>query len=157
MRLHVRTIILLVFLLLLLIFAGINWAAFTESTTLSLLVTSFTAPIGLLMLGVVGFFAVLYVVFLGQIKTKSLLEASRSSKQLEKARALAEKAESSRFAELHQLLETELTEIKSLQREMLTQSETAAVDLAETVLGETEDLARRLDEVEGGADPHRGG
>ena len=149
MRLPVRTVVLLVLLLFLGLFAVINWGAFSAPAELSLLVTSITAPVGVIMLGVVGAMSVLYLAFLAQTETKNLLEASKANKQLEKARALAEKAEASRFSELQELLTGELTEIKEMQKELLAQSEAAAVDLAETVLGETEELAKRIDEVEG--------
>ena len=64
-------------------------------------------------------------------------------------RALADKAEASRFQQLDDFLREELSEIRRLQREQLEQSEVAAVDLATTVLGETSVLERRLDDVEG--------
>ena len=148
MKLHVRTIVLLVLFALLALFAGINWSAFTAPADLNLLVTRVSAPVGVVMLAVVAALGALYVIFLAQLETKSLLETSRTRKQLEKAQSLAEKAEASRFNELMVYLEEELPAIRRMQEELLTQSETAAVDLAETVLSETEVLDKRLKDVE---------
>ncbi|NNM34158.1 MAG: hypothetical protein HKO53_13875 [Gemmatimonadetes bacterium] len=76
---------------------------------------------------------------MAKYQTQVLLERAHAAKDLDKARALAEKAEESRFEELKDLLVPELAEIRNAQSEMLEQSERAAVDLAETVLGQTGD------------------
>ena len=47
---RIRTIILLIALCAIAAFAALNWGAFTTPTTLSLGVTDFQAPLGLVML-----------------------------------------------------------------------------------------------------------
>jgi uncharacterized membrane protein YcjF (UPF0283 family) len=148
MKLHLRTITLLVALALLAAFAGLNWDAFTAPQELSLLFTTVVAPVGMVMLGVVVVLTAFYAVMMTRYRLQVALESGRAAKELEKTRALADSAEESRFQELHDYLRGELGEIRQLQQEQLEQSELAAVGLAETVLGETTGLERRLEHVE---------
>lgn len=148
MKIHMRNVLLGILLLLVLVFAGLNWSSFSEPTTLSLLVTTIVAPIGLMMLGVVVFLTLFYAVVMAHFHTTLMLETGRAAKELEKVRALADRAEESRFQELREYLEAELMEIRRLQDQQIQQAEAAAVDLAETVLGETAGLERRLQNVE---------
>lgn len=141
MKLELRTVVLLIASLLLLVFAGLNWAAFTEPTDLRLAFTTIRAPLGLTMLAVVGFLTLFYGLVMAKYQTQVLLERAHAAKDLDKARALAEKAEVSRFQELREFLGQELGEIRKAQTEILEQSERAAVDLAETVLDRTSERA----------------
>lgn len=113
----IRTLILLAILTVIIIFAALNWGAFTENTTLSLGVTSIQAPLGLIMLGLVAFVTVLFLVFLIYLQTTFLLEARRHTRELEASRKLADQAELSRFTELHGFIEAELQKIAGTNSE----------------------------------------
>ncbi|MGH2626316.1 MAG: hypothetical protein ACRDHY_06645 [Anaerolineales bacterium] len=108
-----RTLLLLVILVAVGIFAALNWVAFTTPTPLHLVFTRVEAPVGIIMLVVTATVSMLYVVFLGWLETSALLEARRYARELHTQRQLAERAEASRFAELKQTLETELGELRA--------------------------------------------
>ncbi len=106
-----RTIIVIALLILVGLFAAANWAAFTTPVTLSFIVGSVVAPLGLLMLGVVGVLAVVFMLFLGKAETIALLEARKQHKELEKARKLADDEEASRLSDLIRLIDTRFDEL----------------------------------------------
>ena len=56
---------------MLVVFAGLNWAAFTESKNINLLFYETQGPLGVVTLGVVGLLSVVYGVALGQIQTSA--------------------------------------------------------------------------------------
>jgi len=58
----IRALVFTVILVLVGLFALINWTAFAALTPLSLGYTTVQAPLGLIMLGVLVFFAVLFMV-----------------------------------------------------------------------------------------------
>ena len=92
-------------------FAAVNWNAFTTQATLSLGVASIQAPLGLVMLGVIAFLTALFLVFVLYLQANLLLDARRHAKDLRANRELADKAEASRFTELHAFLEAELRKL----------------------------------------------
>lgn len=89
-------------------FAALNWPAFTQVTTLSLGFASVTAPLGLIMLGMLVAVSVLFLAYLVSLQTSVLLETRRHARELQAHRALADQAEASRFTELRKFIETEL-------------------------------------------------
>jgi hypothetical protein len=108
-----RTVLLLVLLAVLLIFAGLNWAAFMAPTTLSLGVAKVEAPLGLIMLGLIALLTVFFLAYVVYLQGTVLLEARRHAKALQAQRELADQAEASRFTELRTYLETRLTELEN--------------------------------------------
>lgn len=109
----VRTLTLTAVLFLLVVFAAINWEAFTASYELSFLFGSIYLPLGVFMLGIVAVLGVVFLLFLAKAETLALIEAHRQSKELEKARKLADDQEVSRFNELRQLIEDRFDEIEA--------------------------------------------
>ena len=95
-----RAISFFVVLLLIGLFAALNWGAFLVATPLSLGVTTVQAPLGLIMLGLVAFLCVLFTVWVIALQANALLEARRQTKALQAQRDLADSAEASRFTEL---------------------------------------------------------
>jgi hypothetical protein len=148
MKIQARNLALLIVLVFLALFAGLNWASFAEPTDLRLLVTTVAVPLGVVMLVVVAALTAFYGFSMARYQVQLAVERSRAAKELEKVRALADKAEESRFEKLGAYLREELGEIRRLQQEQLEQSEAAAVDLAATVLEETTGIERRLGHVE---------
>jgi hypothetical protein len=106
-----RTLFLLAVLTSIAAFAAVNWNAFTTQATLSLGVASIQAPLGLVMLGVIAFLTALFLVFVLYLQANLLLDARRHAKDLRANRELADKAEASRFTELHAFLEAELRKL----------------------------------------------
>ena len=112
---NIRSLTILVLLALLAVFAVVNWGTFISPTELSLVFTRVEAPLGLIML---GFTALLTVVFLGYVMfvQMSALSASRKhSEELRHQRELADRAEASRFTELRQFLVGELEGLRQSQ------------------------------------------
>lgn len=104
----IRTLFLLAVLTTLAAFAALNWNAFNAPAQLSLGVTSVTAPLGLVMLGLTVLLTALFLVFILYLQASVLLDTRRHTKELRANRELADKAEASRFTELHAFLDTEL-------------------------------------------------
>lgn len=144
---NVRSLFILVLLALLAVFAVVNWAIFITPTRLSLVFTSVEAPLGLVML---GFTALLTIVFLGYImyvQVTALSASRRHTEELRGQRELADKAESSRFTELRQYLEQELEALRRSQRESegrLKDELTAATNTLSACVGEVDDKLDRI-------------
>lgn len=108
---RIRTLILLIALGVIAIFAALNWNAFTTSTTLSLGITDFQAPLGLIMLIAIAVLTALFLVFIITLQTTVLLETRRQTRELQTARTLAEQAEASRYTELRLYIDGELQKL----------------------------------------------
>lgn len=117
------------FLLLLLIglFALLNWGAFTALTPLSLVVTTVQAPLGVVMLGLVAFLCVLFTVWVVALQGGALRDARRQTRELQAQRELADTAEASRFTELRTEL---MARLERLQQESRLATEQASNALA---------------------------
>jgi uncharacterized integral membrane protein len=103
-----RTLMLLLLLALLVLFAAINWQAFVAPTTLSLIVTQFQAPLGVIMLGFTTAIVAAFLVYIVYMQTGVVLELRRQARALDAQRELADRAEASRFTELREYLSREL-------------------------------------------------
>lgn len=102
---RVRTIVLIVFIVLVAGFVALNVDEFTRTSVLSLGFTTVQVSLGLIMLTLL---VVATVVFLGStllIQSANLLETRKYARELNVQRDLADKAEASRFTELRQYLE----------------------------------------------------
>ena len=106
-----RTIFLLLILGTIAAFSLLNWNVFITPTTLSLGITEVQAPLGVVMLGVVGFLTVFFLVFVVYMQASAIFDSRRHAQELQVNRELADKAEASRFTELHNFLETELQKL----------------------------------------------
>ena len=163
-----RTLLLLLLLLAITLFVALNWPVIIAPTTLSLLVTTVEAPLGLIMLGMMLLLTGAFVVFAGVHQTAILLEARQQAKELQAQRKLADQAEASRISELHQLLTATLQKMDQQTQEnrlatharidALEQNLRAALAQETTTLsayiGELED---RLERGAAGIQPLRGG
>ena len=96
----IRTVGLVLLLAMLAVFVIVNWTAFTAPTSLSLLVGTIEAPLGLLMLMITALLGVVFLAYLVWLQTSVLLESRRLNRELAAQRQLADQAESSRFTEL---------------------------------------------------------
>lgn len=108
-----RTLIVLAVLFVTLLFAALNWAAFSAPTTLNLLFAKVQAPLGVLMLLTLATVTVIYLLFLAQVDASALLESRRQAKELDKARKLADDQEASRFDSLRKAIEVDVEQINA--------------------------------------------
>lgn len=104
----IRALGLFAVLLLIGLFALLNWAAFAALTPLSLGFMTVQAPLGFIMLGAVVFLSLLFTVWAISLQAGALAETRRQTRELQVQRELADKAEASRFTELRQFLTSEM-------------------------------------------------
>lgn len=147
-----RTALLLAVLVVLGVFAALNWTVFTMPTDLSLLFARVEAPLGVILLGAIALITVLYAVFLAWLETAALLEARRSARELSAQRELAQNAESSRYTELRGLLVTELAELRTIPeataRDLRTHLDLVATGLRADIERAGNTLAAYIGELE---------
>jgi uncharacterized integral membrane protein len=154
-----RAVLVLLIFILLGTFTVLNWNAFMTPTTLSLLIATVQAPLGLIMLGVTVALAVLFLAYLAYVQTTVILDARRTARELKGQRDLADQAEASRFTELRSFLELRLQKLESAVAE--TQTRTASrldqleTDLRSTVESAANTLAAYIGEVEDRVDRGR--
>lgn len=98
-------------------FAALNWESFTTPAILSLGVTVVEAPLGLIMLGLLGLMTALFLVFMISGQASALMETRRYARELQAQRALADQAEASRLNDLRAYLETEMKAITGTHAE----------------------------------------
>jgi uncharacterized integral membrane protein len=113
----VRSLLVLIVVGLLAIFAMANWGTFVTPTPLSLVVTTVEAPLGLVMLGFTAVLAAVLLAYALKLQVNALSDSRRQSEELRRQRELADQAEASRFTELRQYLERELQVLKQAQQE----------------------------------------
>ena len=102
MKLH--TVILILILFLVLLFAGINWTLFARQDSINFIFFSIEAPLGVIMLGTVGVLSIIYLLFIGRLEVSSMMEARKCNRELEEARELALSKEKSRITELQNVV-----------------------------------------------------
>jgi uncharacterized integral membrane protein len=127
-----RTLALVIVFLLFTIFTAVNWPAFTAPTTLSFVVGSVQAPLGLVLLGAIVFLSAVFLLLLAVQQANVLAETRRMTKELSAQRTLADQAEASRFTELRAHLDHVLQGVQS------------------GGAGASTDLVARLDRIEAG-------
>jgi uncharacterized integral membrane protein len=121
---YLRTILILIVLGAVALFTAVNWHAVTAPTSLSLIVGTVEAPLGLILLGVVSLLVALFVVYVAYLQSSVLLESRRQARELQSQRELAEQAERSRLHELRGFLESQLQNLTRVVE--LSKSEMAA-------------------------------
>ena len=152
-----RTLFALLVLLLLALFAWLNWGEITRPTPLSLGLTRVEAPLGLLLVIALGVVSLLYLIFTIGLETAALLEVKRYARELLHYKKLAEDAEQSRYTELRRYLEAELARLAEAEREEIRALEGRVEELLEkhgntlaAYIGELEDQILRLMKPEKG-------
>jgi len=155
---YLRTLLIVTVLGLLVIFALFNWSAFMSPTTLTFGVGTVEAPLGLILLAIVGLSTLLFLIYIVFLQSTSLLEGRRQARELQSQRELADRAEESRFQQLRAAMESELrnldiqaneskteilTRLDALERDMRSAIQQSGNTLA-AYLGEIEDRFERL-------------
>jgi uncharacterized integral membrane protein len=105
---RLRSLLLLLFIAGLVAFVAANWGAFLATTTLSLGLTTIEAPLGLVMLVLLGALTLAFVGFTAYMQTSAVRESRRSAKEVQTQRDLADRAEASRFTELRTFIENQM-------------------------------------------------
>ena len=116
-----RMIILVLVILAVAGFAAQNWPEITRQSTLNFGVVQASAPMGLILLTLLGLTLLVFLATAASMRTQSLVESRQHAKALNAQRELAERAEASRFTDLRQLLDSHLRDEK--QREGMVQAE----------------------------------
>ena len=102
-----RPLLLLLVTVLISAFAILNFSAFVQPSSLSIGFVQFEAPLGLLLLAFSAILAAVLLSYADHLRKSALLDAGLQAKELHHQRELANKAEASRFHELHQFLTEE--------------------------------------------------
>lgn len=134
-----RTIVLIVAIVLMAGFAALNMDEFTRPALLSLGFTTVQAPLGLVMLVLLGAALLLFLATTLYLQSTHLLETRQTARELHAQRELADKAEASRFTELRGYLETQA--LAAQQREAA-----HATVLSERLAQSQQALAARIDQ-----------
>ncbi|MDH3209997.1 MAG: LapA family protein [Burkholderiaceae bacterium] len=143
---RVRTLIVILLLLSVAGFVAINWSAFMTPTTLTLLLATVDAPVGLVMLLLLVLVVLAFAVYMAVWQGQILLESRRQAKESQALRTLAEQAEASRFTDLRTLMHDELDRLShrvaQAQDALRTEVRDSANSLAATI-GELDDRLQR--------------
>lgn len=134
----IRALAFFLVLVLVGLFALLNWDAFVALTPLNLGLITVQAPLGLIMLGLVVFLCVLFTVWVIALQAGSLMEARRQTRELQAQRDLADRAEASRFTELR-------TELMARLDRLQGESRLAIEESANSVAAHIGQLEDRLD------------
>jgi uncharacterized integral membrane protein len=110
---QLRNVVLLVVLGLVALFAALNWRVIIAQTTLSLGFAEVQAPLGLVLLALLGLLTTLFLLYVVYLQTTVLLETRRHARELQAQRELADQAEASRFTELRGFLDSRLSELEN--------------------------------------------
>ena len=154
---RIRTLLILVFCVLVAAFIALNWNELSQPTPLNLGFVQTQGPLGLVMLGLMLLAILVFGAYALAIQTASLLETRNHAKEIKTQRELADKAEASRFTELRTLIErTEndssnqaieaqqvlAEQLQALQKDMRAAIENSGNTLA-AYMGELEDRMER--------------
>lgn len=149
---YLRTLLIVLVLGVVVIFALLNWSVFTAPTTLSIGFTTVEAPLGLILLGAIGALTLLFLIYLVYLQASALMESRQYSRELKNQRELADRAEESRFTELRSSLETELRRIADQMADSNTAVNTRldglAHDLRSAIEQSTNSLSAYIGEIE---------
>lgn len=147
-----RFILLVVAILLIAGFAALNWAEITRPSPLLFGPVVMDAPLGAILLGLLALAVVIFALAAGTMRTQGLLESRHHFKELEAQRALADKAEASRFTDLRQHLDTQLRELRDRDAIAATEMEKARMENQREIRTQLEQINRtvsaRLNELE---------
>lgn len=82
----------------------LNWEALIAVSTVSFGFTEAQAPLGLILLSLMGALGLFFLAYILWLKGTVILDYHRHTKELKHQRELADKAEASRFTELREFL-----------------------------------------------------
>jgi hypothetical protein len=114
-----RTVVLVFVFFLVILFAAVNWALIVQPMPINVLTGTVMAPLGLIMLAILGVVTLLFSILLAKTETESLLGGRHAHREVEEARKLALSAEESRFTALREELGSTLASLDEKVSEVL--------------------------------------
>jgi uncharacterized integral membrane protein len=149
---YLRSLLIIIVLGILVVFAGINWSAFVTPTTLSVGFTTMEAPLGLILLGIAASLTLLFLIYVVYLQSSTLMESRRYGRELQAQREIADQTEASRLTQLRSFLEAELQKLANQTEEakvgMLSRVDQLEKDLRATVEQSANSLAAYLGEID---------
>ena len=147
-----RFVLLVLAILLIAGFAALNWTEVMRPAPLLFGPVVADAPLGAILLGMLALAVVIFALAAGSMRTRTLLESRHHYKELEAQRALADKAEASRFTDLRTHLDTQLKELRERDGIAATEMEKARMEHQREIRTQLEQINRtvsaRLNELE---------
>ena len=137
----IRTVILILLTLLSALFLVVNWAGITASVPVNLVYTETQAPLGLILLLVLGALWIAGIIWALLQQAATLLEIRRAYKDAESSRGLADNAEASRFETAKKLVHEEISAAQEKLAETAKENEARQTEMQEK-------LASRLDALQ---------
>jgi uncharacterized integral membrane protein len=137
---RLRTVLLVLAAVAVAVFALLNWDEFTRASTLNLGWQSVDAPLGAVMLVLLGVTALVFIATSVATHTRHMMELRQHQRALQAQRELAERAEASRFTDLRTQLDSHLRE--SRQRDLQ-----AASEMEQTVARIQRELRHQLEQL----------
>jgi uncharacterized integral membrane protein len=119
MAIKLRTVILVLVFFAVLLFAAVNWALFMQPTPINVLFATVMAPLGLIMLAILGGVTLLFSILLAKTETEHLLGSRHAHREVDEARKLALSAEESRLTALREEMGTTLASLDEKVSEIL--------------------------------------
>jgi uncharacterized integral membrane protein len=149
---YLRSLLIIVVLGVLIVFAAINWSAFVAPTTLSVGFTTMEAPLGLILLGIAASLTLLFLIYVVYLQSSTLMESRRYGRELQAQREVADRAEASRLTQLQSFLEAELQKLAKQTEEAkagtLSRVDQLEKDLRATMEQSANSLAAYLGEID---------
>jgi hypothetical protein len=139
-----RTLFILIVLCAIAGFTALNWSTIMVPTALSLGVATVQAPLGLVMLSMLVFLTALFLLFVVYIQGSVLVDTRRHARELQTNRKLVDEAETSRFSELREFLESELKRLAALDTESRQATQTRLDQLDEDLRSAVEQSGNTL-------------
>jgi len=147
-----RFVLLVVAILLIAGFAALNWSEIIRPSPLLFGPVVMDAPLGAILLGLLALAVVVFALSAASMRTSTLLESRHHYKELEAQRALADKAEASRFTELRTHFDTHMRELRERDTIAASELEKARLDNQREIRTQLEQINRtvsaRLNELE---------
>ena len=141
---RIRMTLLLVAIVLMAAFAALNWSEFVHPAQLSWGWGTAEAPLGLVLLALLALSWLGFLVGSAFLETHYQLSAHRNAKLLEVQRALADKAEASRFIELRTYLESQAAMASQREAAVATKLELAVTREQRELLAAIDRLSAKL-------------
>ena len=139
-----RLVVLVLAILAVAGFAALNWSEFLRTTPLSFGLVVMEAPLGLILLCMLGITLLAFIASSAHMQTQGLLESRQYAKALATQRELADKAEASRFTELRQYLDAQVRETRQREAIAATEFERAMVQSQRELRTQLEQMDRNL-------------
>ncbi len=122
----IRTIALFLLIVLMAVFLVINWSTISAETTVNLVYTEVQAPLGIIIVCGFGILILLMLIYTVWQAASVTMELRAAYKETRNARALADDAEKSRFAESNKMMTERLDKLEQM---MMTRQDEFSQDL----------------------------